>query len=153
MQQGLPCYDDGLRCSTLGACGPPSSSCETFSSFGKTPIVTGPTCVDDAQLLIKWTWFKNIRKLAPDKGYCSTQYFYWMDLEFTNPTELLSWFFELWTGRYEFSKFKLKLKRKGILFSLWPTCRIHARSPTHAGTLSLPRPNHRTKLAWPGAAQ
>jgi hypothetical protein len=78
----------------------------------------GPTCDDDARLLNKWAWFKNIWILALDKGYYSVQHFYWIDLEFWNQTELVSWFLELWTGRYEFSKFKLKFKpelnRKGI---------------------------------------
>jgi hypothetical protein len=116
MHQGLPCSNDGLHSSTLGACGPPNPSCSTISSFEKTPIVTGPTCDDDARLLIKWTWLKNIRKLAPDKGYYSTQYFCWIDLEFMNPIELVSWFLELWTGRYDFSEFKPKLKRKEFYF-------------------------------------
>jgi hypothetical protein len=51
MHRGLPCSE--LSSSNLVACGPPISSCLTFSSFGTTPPMMGPTFDDDARVLIK----------------------------------------------------------------------------------------------------
>jgi hypothetical protein len=44
MHQGLSCSSARLRSSQLGACGPPRTSCFTYSSSGKAPPTTGPTC-------------------------------------------------------------------------------------------------------------
>jgi hypothetical protein len=51
MDRGLPC--SALISSKLVACGPPGTSCSTFSSFGTTPPMAGRTCDDDARVLIK----------------------------------------------------------------------------------------------------
>jgi hypothetical protein len=53
MHRDLSCSNDGLHSSTLGVFGPPGTSYSTFFSFGNTPMATGPTCDDDARLLIK----------------------------------------------------------------------------------------------------
>jgi hypothetical protein len=46
MHWGLPCSNDRLSSSLLEACAHLNSSCLTFSSFGKTPMMMGPTCDD-----------------------------------------------------------------------------------------------------------
>jgi hypothetical protein len=51
MHRGLPC--SGLHSSKLGTCGPLGTSYSTFSSYGKSSPTTGPTCDDDARVLIK----------------------------------------------------------------------------------------------------
>jgi hypothetical protein len=53
MHQGLPYSSDGLSFSQHGACGPPGTSCSTFSSSsGKTPMTMDLTCDDMHMLLI-----------------------------------------------------------------------------------------------------
>jgi hypothetical protein len=56
MHQGLPC--SGLSSSKLVACGPPGTSCSTFSSFGTSPPIEDPTCDDDSRILINEELFK-----------------------------------------------------------------------------------------------
>jgi hypothetical protein len=51
MHRGLPC--SGLSISKLVACGPPGTSCSTFS-FKMSPPTSGPTCDDDGQKLNIW---------------------------------------------------------------------------------------------------
>jgi hypothetical protein len=52
MHRGLPCSSAGLSSSQVGACGPPRMSRSTFSSSGKIPPTTGPTCDDMRTLII-----------------------------------------------------------------------------------------------------
>jgi hypothetical protein len=56
MHRGLP-YS-GLSSSKLIACGPPETSCSTFSSFETSPPMSGPTCDGDRRILNNEELFK-----------------------------------------------------------------------------------------------
>jgi hypothetical protein len=105
MHRGLPCSGLSLK---FVACEPLGISCSAFSSFETTPPMVGPTCDDDAHVLIKWMDSRIIGNLLKTKDSVLLNIFFWIEHKITNPTELVSWFLELWAERYEFSKFEFE---------------------------------------------
>jgi hypothetical protein len=63
MHRGLP--HSRLSSSKLVACGPPGTSCSTFPSFGMIPSTTGPTCDDDACVLINLSFIQELIETEP----------------------------------------------------------------------------------------
>jgi hypothetical protein len=65
MQWGLPCSSVGLSSSQHGACGPPGTSCSTFSSSRKTPPTMDPTCDVMHTLLIQLSFRQETKETVP----------------------------------------------------------------------------------------
>jgi hypothetical protein len=106
MHRGLPCSSTGLSSSQLGACGPPGTSCSTFSSSGKTPMTTGPTCDVMYTLLIQLSIIQEPKEIKPRQMLLFCTIFF-MDISQNYESNTTSFIIlEPWTEIYEFSKFE-----------------------------------------------